>query len=328
MTWVRFDDKFHSNAKIISAGNAAVGVYARALTWSSDNLTDGFVPEAVAQMFAGFDGQAVLDRLVTVRLWERVEGGYRAPDYLEYNPSAEKVRAERDAARERMAKHRGGSRDVRPNTSRTSVEVHSPRTRSPNTNTPLPPASGGEVGSVDPPKAASKPESLTLTGEMPAAKGKCDTHAAGITAVFEHWRSVMGKGARAVLSPKRERAVRGRLAEGYTVDELKRAVDGCKNSPHHQGQTATNSTVYDDLELICRDAGKVDMFVAKASSDAREQDENPNNVLWMPAPKPAPRPESEPVVSLKGIAAEFRRAVGGEGGVLAAAGIRVPARRL
>jgi hypothetical protein len=77
--------------------------------------------------------------------------------------------------------------------------------------------------------------------------------------VFEEWRRVFGKNAGALFTPERERKVRQRLKDGYTLERLFKAIRGCKASPHHQGQNETG-TVYDDLELICRDGKHVETF--------------------------------------------------------------------
>ena len=83
--------------------------------------------------------------------------------------------------------------------------------------------------------------------------------------VFDYWREVMGHpDAKLKAGSKRARAIRARLKDGYTVEQLKQAVDGCRASPHHRGQNATG-TVYDDLELICRDDVHVEQFMAKAN---------------------------------------------------------------
>ena len=49
-------------------------------------------------------------------------------------------------------------------------------------------------------------------------------------------------------------------ADGFFVEELCQAVDGCLASPHHQGQNA-NGQKYDDLELICRSPEHVERFI-------------------------------------------------------------------
>lgn len=77
--------------------------------------------------------------------------------------------------------------------------------------------------------------------------------------VFDYWCEVMGKSGNAKLTTKRKNAVIKRLAEGYTVAHIKQAIDGCKRSPFHMGQNE-NKTVYDDLELICRDGGNLEKF--------------------------------------------------------------------
>lgn len=80
--------------------------------------------------------------------------------------------------------------------------------------------------------------------------------------VFEHWQEVMSH-PRAKLDDKRRKKVNSRLKDGYTVDDLKQAINGCKKSPHHMGEN-DRATVYDGLELICRDAEHVDKFIAVA----------------------------------------------------------------
>lgn len=77
--------------------------------------------------------------------------------------------------------------------------------------------------------------------------------------VFSHWQTVHGH-QRAKLDDKRYRNIRARLKDGYTVDDLKTAVNGCAKSPHHQGEN-DRATVYDDIELICRSAKHVDQFI-------------------------------------------------------------------
>lgn len=80
--------------------------------------------------------------------------------------------------------------------------------------------------------------------------------------VFAYWQNVM-KHPRAKLDRKRRQKIKDRLADGYSEDDLMRAIDGCKRSPHHMGEN-DRATVYDDIELICRDAPHVDKFIKLA----------------------------------------------------------------
>lgn len=78
-----------------------------------------------------------------------------------------------------------------------------------------------------------------------------------INVVFDHWIAVMNK-PRARLTKERKAKVIARLKD-YSIDDLKQAIDGCARSPHHMGQNDTG-TIYDDLELICRDGKHVEQF--------------------------------------------------------------------
>lgn len=88
--------------------------------------------------------------------------------------------------------------------------------------------------------------------------------------VFEQWVQKTGRNSRTKFTGDRKRKVNARLKEGYTVEELCWAVDGCCMSPYHQGKNDTN-TVWDDLELICRSAKNVDMFLQHAGHGRRAE---------------------------------------------------------
>jgi|SRR5580765_3277253 len=103
MPWFRIEDNFHQHPKVTAAGNAAVGLWVRCGTYSSSYLTDGHIPATVARQLGS---RREIDTLLSTRLWVENGDGFLMPDYLEYNPSAKQVRAERAAARERQAKRR------------------------------------------------------------------------------------------------------------------------------------------------------------------------------------------------------------------------------
>lgn len=105
MTWVRLEDVFPENLKVISAGPSAAWLYVAGLCYCGRNLTDGFVPDAA---LAGMGGYGVLRArhlagvLVNVNLWERRDGGYSVHDYLNHQRSREVV------GRIRQTKSRAG----------------------------------------------------------------------------------------------------------------------------------------------------------------------------------------------------------------------------
>lgn len=53
--------------------------------------------------------------------------------------------------------------------------------------------------------------------------------------VLEHWRRVTDQ-PRCLFSAERQRLVRSRLREGYTVEQLKQAATALSQSEHHRGQ--------------------------------------------------------------------------------------------
>lgn len=105
MSWFRLDDKSHSNRKVVAAGNAAWGLYCRCGAYAADNLTDGFVPEQIARLFGD---DTLIGALLEHRLWRRARGGYKMPDYLQYNPSRQAVENQREANKTRQQRHRHG----------------------------------------------------------------------------------------------------------------------------------------------------------------------------------------------------------------------------
>lgn len=115
MTWVRLDDGFHSHPKILRAGNGAAGLFARAMSFAGDQLTDGEIPDQwIAGACAGEEcpscgrdlGADERDALDDVGLWRRSDGGVLIPDWAEFNPTREQVKADRAAAAERQRRAR------------------------------------------------------------------------------------------------------------------------------------------------------------------------------------------------------------------------------
>lgn len=95
MSYVLLDDGFHSNPKIVRAGLAAAGLYARALSYCGDYLTDGHIAEEWLMGAAGKDGLKVVNELLRHTLIVRENGGFHIPDYLDYQLSKDQVLAKR-----------------------------------------------------------------------------------------------------------------------------------------------------------------------------------------------------------------------------------------
>lgn len=136
MPWFKVDDAFHASRKVRSIPPrqrfAAVGLWAIAGSWCSQEMTDGHVPDYMIREWGAT--AKVVDALVDCGLWERVRGGFEFCSWLEYNPSKAQTKAERDASKARMrasrerrrAKSAGqdpATEDVAPQPPRNSVDV-------------------------------------------------------------------------------------------------------------------------------------------------------------------------------------------------------------
>lgn len=105
MPWAALDDTMCFHAKILVAGNEAIGAWARGISWSAQHQSDGRVPRAVAVAIAP---EVVWERLVSVRLCEPIPIGWQIHDYTDWNWSAKKIKLEsrRKAANMRAFRER------------------------------------------------------------------------------------------------------------------------------------------------------------------------------------------------------------------------------
>jgi hypothetical protein len=138
-----------------------------------------------------------------------------------------------------------------------------------------------------------KPETLPLLLEPGQSTAKSPE-----AEVFEYW--LVGwkrivKGTRPpILDQKRRGKIRARLAEKYTVADLKRAVDGLWSASWY-----IENKRY-DLELVCRDAAHVDRFLAEAEKSTVGSDAptEPAKVYGPPVdPPPGVRERLEAILS-------------------------------
>ncbi|MCE0723989.1 hypothetical protein [Legionella resiliens] len=87
--------------------------------------------------------------------------------------------------------------------------------------------------------------------------------------IFKYWQSVMNH-PRAKLDSKRKRVIEKALKLGFTIDEVKQSIDGCKNTPFNMGQN-DRQQIYDDITLILRDAEHIERFITNANKQVIEQ---------------------------------------------------------
>ena len=111
MPWGKVDDKLHSSQKWLATPLRARGLWAGAVSWCMDQLTDGAIPEHVVRALGGTRKDAA--DLVRTGLWEEAETGWIFHDWLEYQPSREQILAERAAAAARQKKARDRAKQKR-----------------------------------------------------------------------------------------------------------------------------------------------------------------------------------------------------------------------
>lgn len=90
-----------------------------------------------------------------------------------------------------------------------------------------------------------------------------------ITEVFSYWQQIMDK-PRSRIDSKREKAIRGRLRDGYSVQDIQDAIQGCAWSSFHRGENDRQKR-YQDIELICRDASHIDQFLDIFERESRKR---------------------------------------------------------
>ncbi|MBP7594329.1 MAG: hypothetical protein KA755_01620 [Candidatus Microthrix sp.] len=103
MTWVRLEDSFPEHPKILGLSVAAKWLIVEGLCWCNRNLTDGFIAAEAAPRLGAT--KKLAGELVEAGVWELCDGGWMVHDYDEFQPSRERVLADREAGRLRKAKH-------------------------------------------------------------------------------------------------------------------------------------------------------------------------------------------------------------------------------
>jgi hypothetical protein len=103
MTWFKVDDNLAFHPKTLAAGNAAIGLWVRAGSWSAQQLSDGYVPADIVRSMAAAP-QA--ERLVSAGLWVPYGGGFQFHQWTERQPTRGDVEKRRRAGAERLRQWR------------------------------------------------------------------------------------------------------------------------------------------------------------------------------------------------------------------------------
>lgn len=106
MAWVSLDDGMPDHPKNASLSDAAFRLHIAGICYCNRQLTDGLIEASEIPRLVRKFRRAGLDELVTKGLWSAVTVAgvvtlYELHDYLDWNPSREKVLARRAKAKAR-----------------------------------------------------------------------------------------------------------------------------------------------------------------------------------------------------------------------------------
>lgn len=231
--------------------------------WVAENRSDGNLAGMsvedieLASDWQGDEG-AFVAALSDVGFLDGEEGGYSVHDWAEHNPWAAGAHDRSEASKwAALCKRygRAGAAERMPE--------YAERMRTP----PEPQESGSDPDAelCDPHAAGTNPQcpvsvSVSVSDTDTAlVDSKPPTD---VETVFDHWRQVMDS-PRSILDRKRAGLIRQALKLGYTVDDLRAAINGCRMTPHNMGVNE-RGTRFNGLDLILRNADNIDRFMGTA----------------------------------------------------------------
>lgn len=166
MAYFQMDDGTDTELRVLQAGTAAFGLYARCGVWAARNLSDGFVPEQIAALYGTREW---IEKLLASGLWTLEDGGFGMPDYLEPhgNKTAVVVRKRRADAAARQQKLREGRKHSNMSRGMSRVTNAGSNAGSHGSLSDPPPKGGEEGGAALRAGAAPPPRQIkTTTGRL------------------------------------------------------------------------------------------------------------------------------------------------------------------
>lgn len=171
MPWVKLDDGFYANPKVIRAKPLARSLYLAGLCHCASGLTDGQITKAAIPLLMAQTGatRAMAANLVAVGLWHDRGDHYEVHDWQEFNASAQAVSERRKAEREKKARQRasGSAKSIKGDGGR----FVSPGDRAGDTPRESPPPSRRESPATRPDPTQVLPSSVTESGVEPDVAG-------------------------------------------------------------------------------------------------------------------------------------------------------------
>lgn len=101
MSYFNVESSVRGHKKFLRAGPAASWLWICGMGYCQEGCTDGFIPEEQLPFLGVLDAGPLAERLVDVRLWDRVDGGWKVHDYEDHNRTSaeiEEIRAKKRSA--------------------------------------------------------------------------------------------------------------------------------------------------------------------------------------------------------------------------------------
>lgn len=93
-----------------------------------------------------------------------------------------------------------------------------------------------------------------------------------ILEVFGHWQKVLNHNM-SKLDENRKLKIRKALEAGYLVEDLKKAIEGVKNTPWNMRENPSRE-LYDDITLIFRNSSQIERFIRNFDTPITPKKEN------------------------------------------------------
>jgi hypothetical protein len=97
MTWGKIDDQLAFHPKALAAGNEALGMWVRSMSYSCQMLTGGFIS---SEIVTAMGGTKIAKKLVQAGLWLVADGGYQFHDWEKYQLCADTEKIKRERTRQ------------------------------------------------------------------------------------------------------------------------------------------------------------------------------------------------------------------------------------
>lgn len=244
--WIKVDVDFFDHPKTARAGVPAAFLFLKMIAYCKRVAPDGRVPK-VADL-GKVQTRASLTALVAAGLLHDDGDCWLVHEYTTWQTASSELSAKRSAAGSKGAARRW--HDKAPADNKPDGNGHA---------TPMAIAIGKPIAESEP--ESESEEDLSLSAEQPTTD-RARRETAQIREVFGHWVAAMGKDPGRPIGKTRAGKIRARLREGFSVDELKLAIDGCRASSWHMGDNPEGAR-YDEVGRIFNNTESVEKFMGR-----------------------------------------------------------------